>query len=89
MHITALADITSGAAKYRPFHGAACRRPLSTDGQGLGGVRDRRQSPLRETGPTVHLPSYVEWLTCLEMETAVKKIREEQNTPATPTQRQR
>jgi len=42
-----------------------------------------------QAGPKIYLPSYVEWLTCLEMETAVKKIREEQKTPATPTQRQR
>ena len=42
-----------------------------------------------QAGPTVYLPSYVEWLTCLEMETTVKKIREEQKTHATPTQRQR
>ena len=26
----------------------------------------------------VYLPSYIEWLTCLEMETAVKKMRQEQ-----------
>jgi hypothetical protein len=42
-----------------------------------------------QAGPKVYLPSYVEWLTCLEMETAVKKMREEQNTPASSTQRQR
>jgi hypothetical protein len=42
-----------------------------------------------QAGPKVYLPSYVEWLTCLEMETAVKKIRDEQKTPATPTQRAR
>ena len=29
-------------------------------------------------GPRVYLPSYIEWLTCLEMETAVKKMRQEQ-----------
>ena len=28
--------------------------------------------------PQVYLPSYIEWLTCLEMETAVKKMRQEQ-----------
>ena len=42
-----------------------------------------------QAGPKVYLPSYVEWLTCLEMETAVKKMREENKTPASPTQRQR
>jgi hypothetical protein len=42
-----------------------------------------------QAGPKVYLPSYVEWLTCLEMETAVKKMREEQITPASSTQRQR
>jgi hypothetical protein len=42
-----------------------------------------------QTGPKIYLPSYVEWLTCLEMETAVKKMREEQTTPASSTQRQR
>jgi hypothetical protein len=42
-----------------------------------------------QAGPKVYLPSYVEWLTCLEMETAVKKMREEQQTPASSTQRQR
>src|SRR5262245_18241024 len=42
-----------------------------------------------QAGPRVYLPSYVEWLTCLEMETAVKKMREENKTPASPTQRQR
>jgi hypothetical protein len=31
-------------------------------------------------GPWVYLPSYIEWLTCLEMETAVKKMRQEQKT---------
>jgi hypothetical protein len=38
-----------------------------------------------QAGPKVYLPSYVEWLTCLEMETAVKKMREEQKTPASTT----
>jgi hypothetical protein len=42
-----------------------------------------------QAGPKVYLPSYIEWLTCLEMETAVKKMREEQQTPASSTQRQR
>jgi len=42
-----------------------------------------------QTAPRAYLPSYVEWLTCLEMETAVKKMRDEQKTPASPTQRQR
>ena len=42
-----------------------------------------------QAGPKVYLPSYVEWLTCLEMETAVKKMREEQTTPASSSQRQR
>jgi hypothetical protein len=28
-----------------------------------------------QAGPKVYLPSYIEWLTCLEMETAVKKMR--------------
>jgi hypothetical protein len=42
-----------------------------------------------QAGPKVYLPSYVEWLTCLEMETAVKKMREEQQTPASSIQRQR
>jgi hypothetical protein len=31
-----------------------------------------------QAGPKVYLPSYIEWLTCLEMETAVKKMRLEQ-----------
>jgi hypothetical protein len=31
-----------------------------------------------QSGPRVYLPSYIEWLTCLEMETAVKKMRQEQ-----------
>jgi hypothetical protein len=31
-----------------------------------------------QAGPRVYLPSYIEWLTCLEMETAVKKMRQEQ-----------
>jgi hypothetical protein len=30
-----------------------------------------------QAGPKVYLPSYVEWLTCLEMETAVKKMRQD------------
>ena len=34
-----------------------------------------------QAGPSVYLPSYIEWLTCLEMETAVKKMRQEQRTP--------
>jgi hypothetical protein len=33
-----------------------------------------------QAGPKVYLPSYVEWLTCLEMETAVKKMRQEEKT---------
>jgi hypothetical protein len=40
-----------------------------------------------QAGPKVYLPSYVEWLTCLEMETAVKKMREEDKTSASPTLR--
>ena len=31
-----------------------------------------------QAGPRVYLPSYIEWLTCLEMEMAVKKMRQEQ-----------
>jgi hypothetical protein len=31
-----------------------------------------------QAGPKVYLPSYIEWLTCLEMETAVKKMRLDQ-----------
>jgi hypothetical protein len=31
-----------------------------------------------QAGPKVYLPSYIEWLTCLEMETAVKKMRQDQ-----------
>ena len=42
-----------------------------------------------QAAPTIYLPSYVEWLTCLEMEAAVKKMREEQKAPASSTQRQR
>ena len=42
-----------------------------------------------QAGPRVYLPSYVEWLTCLEMETAVKKIRQEQKTSDTSTPRRR
>jgi hypothetical protein len=30
-----------------------------------------------QAGPKVYLPSYVEWLTCLEMESAVKRMRQE------------
>ena len=40
-----------------------------------------------QAGPKVYLPSYVEWITCLELAAAVKKIREE--SPATPTPRRR
>jgi hypothetical protein len=43
-----------------------------------------------QAGPKVYLPSYIEWLTCLEMETAVKKMRLEQKTsPTASPQRQR
>ena len=38
-----------------------------------------------QAGPKVYLPSYVEWLTCLEMEAAVRKMRAEDKT----NQRQR
>ena len=31
-----------------------------------------------QSGPRVYLPSYIEWLTCLEIETAVKRMRQEQ-----------
>src|SRR2546429_119171 len=35
-----------------------------------------------------YLPSYVEWLTCLEMETAVKRMgQEDKPRPSTPRQR--
>ena len=43
-----------------------------------------------QSGSKVYLPSYIEWLTCLEMEIAVRKMKlEEKTPPATPTQRQR
>jgi hypothetical protein len=38
-------------------------------------------------GSRVYLPSYIEWLTCVEMETAVKNMRQEQR--ATGTTRER
>jgi hypothetical protein len=41
-----------------------------------------------QAGAKVYLPSYVEWLTCLEMETAVKRMGQEDK-PAPPTRRQR
>jgi len=41
-----------------------------------------------QAGAKVYLPSYVEWLTCLEMETAVKRMGQE-NKPPPPTPRQR
>ena len=41
-----------------------------------------------QAGAKVYLPSYVEWLTWLEMETAVKRMRQEDKPPA-PTRRQR
>jgi hypothetical protein len=31
-----------------------------------------------QAGSRVYLPSYIEWLTCVEMETAVKNMRQEQ-----------
>lgn len=42
-----------------------------------------------QAGARIYLPSYVEWLTCLEMEITVKKIREEQKAAESSTQRQR
>jgi hypothetical protein len=36
-----------------------------------------------QAGSNVYLPSYVEWLTCLEMESAVKKMRQEDKANAT------
>lgn len=43
-----------------------------------------------QTGAKVYLPSYIEWLTCLEMEIAVRKMKlEEKTPPANPVQRQR
>ena len=41
-----------------------------------------------QAGAKVYLPSYVEWLTCLEMETAVKRMGQEDKPPP-PTPRQR
>jgi hypothetical protein len=41
-----------------------------------------------QAGAKVYLPSYVEWLTCLEMETAVKRMGQEDK-PAPPARRQR
>jgi hypothetical protein len=32
----------------------------------------------------VYLPSYVEWLTCLEMERDVRRLRQERNEPPPP-----
>jgi hypothetical protein len=40
-----------------------------------------------QAGPKVYLPSYVEWLTCLEMELAVKKMRQDDKANATKGQR--
>ena len=40
-----------------------------------------------QAGRNVYLPSYVEWLTCLEMEMAVRKIRNEEKTVRTPRER--
>jgi hypothetical protein len=39
-----------------------------------------------QAGPKVYLPSYVEWLTCLEMEMAVKRMGQEEK-PSPPRQR--
>ena len=41
-----------------------------------------------QAGSRVYLPSYIEWLTCVEMESAVKNMRQEQKTaPAGATPR--
>jgi hypothetical protein len=41
-----------------------------------------------QSGAKVYLPSYIEWLTCLEMEIAVRKMKlEEKTPPASPTPR--
>jgi len=41
-----------------------------------------------QAGAKVYLPSYVEWLTCLEMEMAVKRMgQEDKPRPSTPRQR--
>jgi hypothetical protein len=40
-----------------------------------------------QAGPKVYLPSYVEWLTCLEMEAAVKRMRADDKANATKGQR--
>ena len=41
-----------------------------------------------QAGAKVYLPSYVEWLTCLEMETAVKRMGQEDK-PSPSNRRQR
>ena len=38
------------------------------------------RSRCMQAGVRVYLPSYVEWLTCLEMEAAVRKMRAEDKT---------
>jgi hypothetical protein len=40
-----------------------------------------------QAGRNTYLPSYVEWLTCLEMEMAVRKMRNEERMGQTPRQR--
>jgi hypothetical protein len=41
-----------------------------------------------QAGAKVYLPSYVEWLTCLEMETAVKRMgQEDKPSPSNQPQR--
>jgi hypothetical protein len=41
-----------------------------------------------QAGTKVYLPSYVEWLTCLEMETAVKRMgQEDKPSPSNRPQR--
>ena len=42
-----------------------------------------------QAGAKVYLPSYVEWLTCFEMEREVRKIRQEQPASAPPARNAR
>jgi hypothetical protein len=87
----AAASVTSGTSTQRDIdicvssEQKAREQMIKDWSQYAGGDKAR----CVQAGATVYLPSYVEWLTCLEMETAVKKMREEQKTPASPTQRQR
>lgn len=87
----AAASVTSGTSTQRDIDICVsseqkAREQMAKDwGQYAAGDKAR----CVQAGPRVYLPSYVEWLTCLEMETAVKKIRDEQKASESSTQRQR